>query len=114
MRTRPTAVSDFRGPIHCVRRPAVMSIVNRTVRTLFLCAVTIAVAAGCHSAPPANRGTSGGRMDPTRDSTSELGSKDLHSADLINATDQMAADIASRLDITNPASPPKIFVGDMA
>src|SRR5690606_29582792 len=33
------------------------------------------------------------------------------SADLIAATDQMAQDIAQRLDITNRESPPRIFVG---
>jgi hypothetical protein len=68
--------------------------------------------AGCESAPK-NRGSSGGRMDPTSDAPSEVGSLDLRSADLVAATDRMAADMAGRLDITNRASPPKVFVGEI-
>lgn len=64
----------------------------------------------CNS-PPQNRGTSGMRMDPTSDAPSELGSRTLRSQDLVTATDRMAQDIASRLDVTNRQSPPKIFVG---
>ena len=67
--------------------------------------------AGCHSTPPANRGSTGGRLDPAHDAPSEYGSNALRSKELVNATDQMAADIASRLDIANAKSPPKIFVG---
>jgi len=71
------------------------------------CLLTIV---GCASSPP-NRGTTGYRMDPTRDAPSELGNQDLRSADLITATDRMAEDIASRPDIMNPENPPVFFVG---
>jgi hypothetical protein len=83
--------------------------VNTPTRTLLVC--LLSCLAACHAAPPANRGTSGTRMDPTHDANSELGNNNLRSSDLVNATDQMAADIASRLDIANRTSPPKIFVG---
>lgn len=69
--------------------------------------------AGCQATPPANKGTTGRRMDPTSDSESELGNQSLRSADLVAATDKMAQDIAQRLDISNHQSPPKIFVGDI-
>lgn len=65
----------------------------------------------CQTSPPRNQGASGGRIDPTSDAPSEWGSRNLRSQDLIAATDQMAQDIASRLDINNRNSPPKIFVG---
>src|SRR5688572_12868547 len=87
------------------------------VNTLFLrfalaaMIVIVLVAGGCQSRPPANRGTSGARMDPTSDSPGELGRRAPRSADLIAATDQMARDMAQRLDITSRQSPPKIFVG---
>lgn len=68
--------------------------------------------AACHT-PPHNRGTSGYRMDPTSDAPSELGVMAPRSADLVNATDQMARDIAQRLDITDRNSPPRIFVGEI-
>jgi hypothetical protein len=79
-----------------------------------ICLVLLAglFAAGCQSTPK-NRGSSGGRIDPTSDAPSEAGSLDLRSADLINATDRMAADLAQRLDIANRESPPKIFVGQI-
>lgn len=67
---------------------------------------------GCDSTPK-NRGSSGGRMDPSSDAPSEVGSLDLRSADLVAATDRMAADIARRLDVANAASPPRIFVGNI-
>jgi hypothetical protein len=83
--------------------------VNITLKiALAVCAVSLAA---CQSTPPKNRGTSGYRMDPTSDSNSELGSRTLRSADLITATDQMAQDMAQRLDVVNRSSPPKIFVG---
>ena len=72
----------------------------------------LGVLAACN-APPQNRGTSGNRMDPTSDSSAELGSQTLRSADLVTATDRMAQDIAQRLDIANRQSPPKIFVGNI-
>jgi hypothetical protein len=86
------------------------------LKTSTICTMTLALAAAlvlsaCQSAPPANRGTSGTRMDPTRDHASELGSTNLRSTDLVNATDQMAQAIAARLDVVNAKSPPRIFVG---
>ncbi len=87
---------------------------TRIARTLsavlssLLLSVTLA---GCQSTPPKNKGTSGGRMETTTDASSEANSRDLRSADLVNATDRMAADIASRLDINNRQSPPRIVVG---
>lgn len=71
--------------------------------------VIVLLAAGC-SAPP-NRGESGRRMDPTHDSASELGSITPRSEDVVVATDQMAMDIAQRLDINDRSSPPRIVVG---
>ena len=65
----------------------------------------------CQATPPDNRGQSGYRVDPTRDAPSELGNRAPRSADLVNATDRMAQDIASRLDIADRDSPPRIFVG---
>jgi hypothetical protein len=61
--------------------------------------------------PPQNRGESGYRMDPTHDSPGEMDSTDLRSADLVNATDAMARDIAQRLDIVSAQSKPRIVVG---
>jgi len=70
------------------------------------------VLGGCASDhPPQNRGTTGGRMDPSRDAPSEMGSLDLRSADLVAATDRMAMDLAAREDINNPRNPPIFFVG---
>ncbi|MCA9296672.1 MAG: hypothetical protein KC983_09140 [Phycisphaerales bacterium] len=86
-------------------------------RSRLLCAAFLGgvacVSAGCQTtpAPPPNYGQTGGRMDPTHDAPSELGTLELHSQDLVTATDQMAMDIASRLDITNRVDPPRIFVG---
>lgn len=82
------------------------------IRPLALTAALISAAllSACNS-PPKNRGESGYRMDPTHDSPSEYGSTQLRSQDLITATDNMARDIAQRLDITNQASPPRIVVG---
>lgn len=65
----------------------------------------------CQSNPPQNQGQSGYRVDPSRDAASEYGSTSPRSQDLVTATNQMAQDIASRLDITNRDSPPRIFVG---
>lgn len=78
--------------------------------TLFGVVVTSLVA--CQS-PPQNRGTSGYRMDPASDSPAEYGNPSPRSKDLVAATDIMAQDIASRLDITNLDSPPRIFVGQI-
>lgn len=86
------------------------------VRTFVLAAALLAALTlpltGCNSTPK-NRGSSGGRMDPTSDAPSESGSLDLRSADLIAATDRMAEDMARRLDINNQKSAPKIFVGEI-
>jgi len=68
--------------------------------------------AGCES-PPKNKGSSGGRIDPTSDASSEANSTDLRSPDLVNSTDRMAGDIAQRLDNNNRQSPPVIVVGPM-
>lgn len=68
--------------------------------------------AGCDSTPR-NEGSSGGRIDPTSDASSERGGRDLRSTDLVAATDRMAEDMARRLDINDRASPPKIFVGEI-
>ncbi len=75
-------------------------------------ALSILAVTACQP-PPHNRGTSGYRMDPTSDAPSELGVMAPRSADLVNATDRMARDIAQRLDITNRNSPPRIFVGQI-
>ena len=75
--------------------------------------VAAALAVNACQQTPMNRGQSGYRMDPTSDSPAEYGSQSPRSADLINATDKMAADLASRVDITDPDSPPKIFVGNI-
>jgi len=71
----------------------------------------LALALTACNTPPQNRGESGYRMDPTHDSPGEMGSTDLRSADLVNATDAMARDIAQRLDIVNAQSKPRIVVG---
>ena len=64
----------------------------------------------CHSTPH-NQGHPGGRMDPAHDSAGEVYVQSPRSADLVAASDKMASDIARRLDINNPESPPKIFIG---
>ena len=76
-----------------------------------LIVIGMAALVACQTTPPPNRGRSGYRLDPTHDAPSELGTRMLRSADLIAATNKMAQDIASRLDITNRASPPRIVVG---
>lgn len=78
---------------------------------LLLVAMLVLPACQSTPVPPANQGRSGARVDPSHDSRSEVGSLDLRSKDLVSATDLMAQDIASRLDVTNRQSPPKIFVG---
>lgn len=83
----------------------------RPVISIALVAAALCLA-GCNS-PPQNRGTSGNRMDPTHDASSEIGGTTLRSGDLVEATDRMARDIASRLDITNPGNPPRIVVGEI-
>lgn len=83
------------------------------MRILVLIALlmSVCVLPACQATSPVNQGTSGRRIDPTSDSPAEMGSRNLRSADLVSATDRMAQDIASRLDITNRASPPRVFVG---
>jgi len=95
-------------PVFDLSGATLVSIVTRLlVLTCLLASLT-----ACNTAP-ANQGTTGRRMDPTSDSRNELGSTDLRSADLVNATDRMAMDIAQRLDVTSLQSPPKIFVGEI-
>lgn len=67
---------------------------------------------GCQTTPP-NYGESGRRMDPSRDSPSEIGSQQPRSYDLITATDMMAESIAQRLDVNNRDNPPRIFIGQI-
>ena len=69
--------------------------------------------AACQSQPQ-RYGETGGRVDPTRDAPSEMGSRSPRSTDLINATDRMAASIAGRPDIVDPANPPTIVLGNVA
>lgn len=83
---------------------------KRTLPAAALFASVVLLSA-CASTSPPNRGTSGQRMDPTRDAASETGDLNLRSADLVEATDRMARDIASRQDINNPDNPPIFFVG---
>jgi hypothetical protein len=80
---------------------------NVLIVAMFLAAL---LPLGCQSTPQ-NRGQSGGRLDPTHDSLGEVGSTSPRSAELVNSTDKMAQDIAQRLDINNPASPPRIVLG---
>lgn len=83
---------------------------DRMIRILLITALAAVSLTACSTAPE-NSGRSGRRTDPSSDSGAELGSQTLRSKDLIAATDEMAMDIASRLDVTNASSPPKIFVG---
>lgn len=87
-----------------------MTRLNRSCLSFAALAAGMLLAAGCATSPE-NRGESGYRMDPTHDSASEYGSQAPRSQDLVTATDKMAQDIASRLDVANRASPPRIFVG---
>lgn len=70
---------------------------------------------GCASnqSPPPNYGSTGGRMDPTRDHGSETHVQAPRSQDLITATDRMAQSIAARPDVNNPESAPRIVVGQI-
>lgn len=83
----------------------------RILTASLLIGTLLVLAAGC--GPPRNTGQSGYRIDPSSDSPAELGVRSLRSQDLTESTDQMAQDIASRLDITNPDNPPIIFVGEI-
>jgi hypothetical protein len=87
--------------------------VKRIITCLIAMCVLLLTACQSSQLPPPNYGQSGRRMDPTHDSPSEVDSRTLRSQDLISATDKMAQDIASRLDITNRQSPPRIFVGEI-
>lgn len=84
----------------------------RTSLRIALCSLALMTLVACQT-PPKNQGQTGGRMDPTHDAQSELGSTSPKSADLVAATDNMARDIAQRLDVSNKSSPPKIFVGEI-
>ncbi len=86
------------------------STTRRMLAPLGLLLTAALLLAACQSTP-VNRGHSGYRMNPSSDSPSEYGNPNLRSKDLTTATDLMAQDIASRLDITNIDSPPRIFVG---
>jgi len=85
--------------------------VNCKMISLIILASALLTACATTQEPPPNRGRSGMRLDPTHDAYSELGSRAPRSPDLVAATDQMAQDIASRLDITDRESPPHIVVG---
>jgi hypothetical protein len=76
-----------------------------------LIGIGLAGLTACQTTAPLNQGESGFRLDPTHDAPSELGTRTLRSADLVAATDKMAGDLASRLDIVDRRSPPRIFVG---
>ena len=80
--------------------------------------ITVLIGCGCllnacQTAPPRNLGQTGYRLDPTHDAPSELRTRSLRSQDLVTATDHMAQDIASRLDVVNLENPPVIFVGNI-
>lgn len=84
--------------------------IARSIACFAAASAVAMLVAGCNT-PPENRGQSGYRIDPTHDSPGELDSTDLRSADLVNATDAMARDIAQRLDIVNATSKPRIVIG---
>ena len=77
--------------------------------------VCVLLAAGCAStpAPPPNQGTMGGRMEPSRDADSERGIQAPRSADIITASDRMAASIAADPRINDPANPPTVVLGSI-
>jgi len=79
-------------------------------RLTMLIACSAFFLAACQT-PPDNVGQSGRRMDPTHDSSGEYASLAPRAQDLVAATDKMAQDIASRLDVVRRDSPPRIFVG---
>lgn len=74
---------------------------------------SLAALGACHAGPPPNYGQSGYRMDPSRDSATELRSQSPRSPDLMEATETMAMDISRRLDVNNAESPPVIVVGEI-
>ncbi len=69
------------------------------------------ILAACQTQPPMNRGQSGYRVDPASDSPADFRNPSPRSKDLTTATDLMAESIASRIDITDPDNPPRIYVG---
>ena len=87
-----------------------MSILKSLPALVFSAVAIVSLTACAYQSPP-NRGTTGGRMDPSRDAFPERGTTDLRSADLLEATDRMAADLASDPTIMNAANPPTIFIG---
>jgi hypothetical protein len=88
--------------------------VKRNLALLMIFGSSLLLLSACVTTPPPqNRGTSGARMDPASDSSAELDSQSPRSADLVQATDKMAQDLASRLDVVNRESPPRIFVGEI-
>jgi len=89
-----------------------MSMPTRPLLTSTVLSTALVAMTGCHT-PPENRGQTGARLDPTHDSPSEVGSLDLRSQDLVSATDKMAQDIATRLDIVNRVDRPRIYVSNV-
>jgi hypothetical protein len=87
--------------------------VKRTLITTVVALSALLLTACASTQSPPNQGVSGSRLDPTHDAPSETGTRALRSQDLVSATDKMAQDIASRLDIANRQSPPRIFVGQI-
>lgn len=85
------------------------------VRSLLSSVIVFSVAAlvACQAGPPPNRGQSGYRMDPSRNAANELRARSPRSPDLVEATEKMAMDIASRLDVNNRLSPPVVVVGQI-
>jgi small subunit ribosomal protein S10 len=67
-----------------------------TILKTVLAGLVVVTLTACQT-PPRNQGQTGGRMDPTHDSPSELGSTTLKSADLVAATDNMAQKIRIKL-----------------
>lgn len=78
---------------------------------LLIATIVSSALIGCASQSPPNRGSTGGRMDPSRDASSEMGSLELRSRELVAATDKMAMQIAQRPDIANANNPPIFFIG---
>ncbi len=85
---------------------------KKTALTALL-ALSAIILAACETTPPVNRGQSGRRLEPTHDSPSELGTRAPTAQDLVSATDKMAQDLATRLDVISRDSPPRIFVGEI-
>ena len=81
-----------------------------TARPIIALSLLCGCLCGCNT-PPRNEGWSGNRVDPSADGVAEVGSTNLRSQDLVTATDKMAMDIATRLDIVKSSNRPRIVVG---